>query len=337
MQRIRLGFTLVELLVVIAIIGVLVALLLPAVQAAREAARRSQCSNNMKQLTLAMLNYEDVFKTLPGGVGRWGCCWGTWQVRVLPYMELGAMGNMYLNSDGNDASMTPRARYSDAPNTTNVTTKRIKSLTCPSDVANAPILSITSHNYGVNFGNTSHYQESITSGGVTTQFQGAPFTGYPGGQATGDDGPTTAAEAAAFGRKYGQPVRMAEITDGLSNTLMVGEFVQGRKTDLRGFTWWGGAAGFVTFLSPNSSSPDVITGGNCCAAGGNCAIDLLNPPCTITSTQTRPRMMGSRSRHPSGVQVGFCDGHVSFATNNVNFTVWNGLGTSQGGEGSGDF
>src|SRR5206468_4286961 len=100
MHRVRHGFTLVELLVVIAIIGVLVALLLPAVQSAREASRRSQCSNNIKQLTLAMLNYEDVYKTLPGGVGRWGCCWGTWQVRILPYIEQGVMGNLYLNSDG---------------------------------------------------------------------------------------------------------------------------------------------------------------------------------------------------------------------------------------------
>ena len=103
-RRLNAGFTLVELLVVIAIIGVLVALLLPAVQTAREAARRSQCSNNLKQLSLAMLNYEDTFKTLPGGVGRWGCCWGTWQVRVLPYMEQGVLANLYQNSDGNDSS-----------------------------------------------------------------------------------------------------------------------------------------------------------------------------------------------------------------------------------------
>src|SRR2546423_719309 len=104
MRNPRSAFTLVELLVVIAIIGVLVALLLPAVQAAREASRRSSCSNNLKQLSLAMLNYEDTFKALPGGVGRWGCCWGTWQVRVLPFMEQGVLSNLYINSDGNDSS-----------------------------------------------------------------------------------------------------------------------------------------------------------------------------------------------------------------------------------------
>src|SRR5437762_14321962 len=89
-ERRRAAFTLVELLVVIAIIGVLVALLLPAVQAAREASRRSQCTNNLRQLAIAMMNYEDTFKALPGGVGRWGCCWGTWQMRVLPFLEQGA-------------------------------------------------------------------------------------------------------------------------------------------------------------------------------------------------------------------------------------------------------
>src|SRR2546421_11401093 len=95
----RCGFTLVELLVVIAIIGVLVALLLPAVQTAREASRRSSCQNNLKQLSLAMLNYESVNGVLPGGVGRFGCCWGTWQVRVLPYLEQGALAGLYMNSD----------------------------------------------------------------------------------------------------------------------------------------------------------------------------------------------------------------------------------------------
>src|SRR5436309_1660069 len=133
MRTLRSAFTLVELLVVIAIIGVLVALLLPAVQSAREASRRSTCSNNLKQISLAMMNYEGTYNALRGGVGRYGCCWGTWVVRVLPYLEQGALAGLYVNSDGNDASWTPRARYSDPPNTTNVTGKRLKSLTCPSD------------------------------------------------------------------------------------------------------------------------------------------------------------------------------------------------------------
>lgn len=81
----RSGFTLIELLVVIAIIAVLIALLLPAVQAAREAARRSQCINNLKQIGLGMHNYESANGSFPPG--EKGCCWGTWHVFILGYIE----------------------------------------------------------------------------------------------------------------------------------------------------------------------------------------------------------------------------------------------------------
>ena len=317
----REAFTLVELLVVIAIIGVLVALLLPAVQAARESARRTQCINNLKQLALAMLNYEDTYRTLPGGVGRWGCCWGTWQVRVLPYLEQKALFDLYVNLDGNDNT---GPRYGAGQNVQQVTSKRIKALTCPSDVPNAPIGTppITSHNYGVNYGNTSFFHLPLNG----IPFQGAPFNAY--NDSPGDDGPSSASQVPTFTRVYGRPVRLAEITDGLSNTLLAAEVVQGRGNALHGFSWWGGASGFVTFLSPNSSSPDVLVGGICNA-------DPRNPPCTTTGTNTRPRMAGARSRHPNGIQVAYCDGHCGFVPNNVSFVTWNALGTSQGGDQSG--
>ena len=321
MRTIRRGFTLVELLVVIAIIGVLVSLLLPAVQAAREAARRMQCQNNLKQAAIAMHNYHDTFNALPGGVGRWGCCWGTWQVRILPYMEQKNLAEIYRNSDGNDAT---GPRYGASPNN-QVTSIRIKSLTCPSDIANAPIGNpkITSHNYVVNYGNTSFFQTTLNG----IQFRGAPFNAYTG--STSDDGPSGAGAVPGFPRVYGVPVRLAEITDGTSNTLMMAEVIQGRTDDLRGFTWWGGASGFVTYMTPNSTEPDAITGGICRPTVPG------NPPCTTASTVTRPRMMGARSLHGGRlVQVSYCDGHVGSVSNHVNANLWQEAGTSQGGEAS---
>jgi len=326
MRHLHRAFTLVELLVVIAIIGVLVALLLPAVQAAREASRRSSCSNNLKQLGLAMLNYEGTYNTLPGGVGRFGCCWGTWQVRVLPYMEQGSLSGLYVNSDGNDAT---GPRYSAGTNPTKVTTKRIKALTCPSDFPNAPLLSITNHNYGVNYGNTSFFQVPLQSGGTTIQFLGAPFMAYTA-SSDGGDGPSTAGAASTFKDLYGRPVRLAEITDGTSNTVMAAELIQGQNNALHGFSWWGGGTGFVTFLSPNTTLPDVLVGGICNA-------DKRNPPCTTTGTTSFPRMAATRSRHPNGVQAVFCDGHISFVPNNISFATWNAIGSSQGNEGTNDF
>ena len=98
----RPAFTLIELLVVIAIIAVLIALLLPAVQAAREAARRIQCTNNLKQIGLAMHNYHDVNGCLPPGVK--GCCWGSWIVYILPYIEQQNMFNAW-NSTGDSRNL----------------------------------------------------------------------------------------------------------------------------------------------------------------------------------------------------------------------------------------
>lgn len=317
------GFTLVELLVVIAIIGILVGLLLPAVQAAREAARRMQCQNNMKQLGLAVLNYESAYKRFPGGVGRYGCCWGTWQVSVLPFMEQTNLYNLYINHGGADWG----PRYATDVNRPVVST-RIPTLTCPSDTPNAPIGStstlepITSHNYVVNYGNTSFFQTDLNG----IRFLEAPFRAYTG--STSADGPGGgAAGAMAFTAYYGKHMPMGSITDGTSNTLMASEVLQGRNRDLRGFTWWGGASGFVTYLAPNSTSPDVITGGIC--------ESLTQPlmPCVTATTATRPRMMGARSLHAgNGVNVVYCDGHVSMVTNNIDYNNWNALGTSAGGE-----
>jgi prepilin-type N-terminal cleavage/methylation domain-containing protein/prepilin-type processing-associated H-X9-DG protein len=325
----RQGFTLIELLVVIAIIAILIGLLLPAVQKTREAAARMQCTNNLKQIGLAMHNYNDANGVLPPGVGPYGCCWGTWQVYVLPYVEQDNMFRRYVNLGGNDKT---GPRYSGGANAPNVTRQRLKVLTCPSDTPNAPISSITSHNYAVNYGNTSFFQAALNG----VPFGGAPFSCYPSqwlnpspemlslyGQNHPDHD-----RWALFGPLAGKPqTPLATIQDGTSNTLMAAEVIQGQANDLRGFTWWGGASGFTAWSVPNANEPDVVMGGICNVPA------TYGIPCTTISSPLRPRMMAARSRHsPGGVNAAFCDGHVTWINNGISITAWRGMSTSRGGE-----
>ncbi|WP_425613642.1 DUF1559 domain-containing protein [Anatilimnocola sp. NA78] len=313
----RRAFTLVELLVVIAIIGVLVALLLPAVQAAREAARRTQCANNLKQIGLGMHNRHDTYNSLPPGQGPHGCCWGTWQVLVLPYVEQTAAYSLWQNWGGSDTVYgdgpaaqvgTAFPRYAAAPNTTNVSGRRFAAFTCPSDSNNAPIAPITNHNYAVNWGNTTYSQATYPS--TTVTFDQAPF-----GQAK-----STAVGQRMNGQKF------SDIPDGLSNTLMAAEVLQGKKSDLRGFTWWGDAAGFTAYEAPNSTVPDrIYTAGYCNNE------PKMNLPCDVSSTAA-PTRFSSRSRHPGGVQGVLCDGSVRFIPQNVDLATWRAMSTAAGGE-----
>src|SRR5262245_48981961 len=206
-SRAKLGFTLVELLVVIAIIGVLVALLLPAVQAARESARRAQCSNNLKQVGLAMTQYADNYKgSFPVAEYSWG--WGTWLVGLLPYIEQKALFDQYKGFGGLNASggIDTNLVYSASINLP-VTRVQVQAYTCPSDSITASPSSrsgITYHNYVANHGNTT-LQRLATFGttlsGQPNRFKGAPFI-YVG---SSNDNPKV--------------VRLEDVFDGLSNTL----------------------------------------------------------------------------------------------------------------------
>lgn len=294
MKLSRRGFTLIELLVVIAIIAVLIALLLPAIQQAREAARRTQCLNNMKQLGLALHNYVDIQGSLP--VGRYDCCWGTWQVAVLPYLDYEELYASY-NNDNKYGIPADFQRYGHPTNTT-VTTYRFRALTCPSDLTNAPISNMTSHNYAANYGNTSYSQQATLNDVV---FGGAPFTNrisYP----------------------------LDSIVDGLSKTILIGEVRQAQGTDLRGFTWWGDGAGFTSYLPPNSFQPDVVY------TTGYCNNIPSNPPCTGVPTTANPQMFASRSMHTGGVHALFGDGVATFVSDNIELDIWRALTTTKGGE-----
>jgi prepilin-type N-terminal cleavage/methylation domain-containing protein/prepilin-type processing-associated H-X9-DG protein len=327
----RSAFTLIELLVVIAIIAILIGLLLPAVQKVREAAARMQCQNNLKQISLGMHNYHDVRGGLPPGVGAYGCCWGTWAMAILPYVEQDNMWRLFVNFDGNDLT---GIRYGQGTNHTNVTSKRLKVFNCPTD-SDAPLFSgMTHHNYGVNYGNTNMYGTTVS--GVA--FGGAPFRGYPAGwltdtvmQSTYGWAQPDSDKQAKFPQhgKAGQPLGVIhQISDGSSNTLLVAELIKGQGgNDLRGFIWWGNASGFTAFNLPNSNAPDVMTGGACNVAA------TWNIPCTTINSQSFPKMSSARSLHTGGgVNVAYCDGHVGWISNAINLAVWRGLSTTQGGE-----
>ena len=284
---------------VIAIIAILIALLLPAVQQAREAARRTQCKNNLKQLGIAMHNYHDVHGGFP--VGQYSCCWGTWIVAIMPYIEQDQLFDRY---EENRKYGIPEdtARYNHATNL-DVTRVRLETLTCPSDTNNRPFGRITSHNYAVNFGNTAYNQRNLNG----VEFLGAPFriSGY---------------------RRAARNTRFSEIQDGTSNTLLVAEVLQGEGRDLRGFSWWGDASQFTTYLAPNSPLPDRIYTAYYCNNQPRRGL-----PCDVSSSSF-PTMFASRSRHPGAVQITLCDGSSRSVSENISLSIWRALSTTRGTE-----
>ena len=332
------AFTLIELLVVIAIIAILIGLLLPAVQKVREAAARSTCQNNLKQIALANMNYDSANGTFLPGVGKNGCCWGTWTIPILTYLEQDNVFRNYVNFGGLDYS---GIRYNGTVNAVGVTNLRLKMFQCPSDEPQVWVINstriLTKNNYALNAGNTTLFQKNLplgcTSGSAgCVSFGGAPFDFYSAVTDNSSDstvpyngGPPPSGPDKDQG-KFGKGQTIVSITDGTSNTLMAAEIIQGKTNDLRGLTWWGGSAGFTTFNGPNSGV-DFLNGGICPA------IDYLNlPRCTTDGTTSGSRMISSRSMHSGGVNTALCDGSVRFVANNIDLNAWRAAGSARGGE-----
>ena len=347
----RRGFTLIELLVVIAIIAVLIALLLPAVQAAREAARRAQCVNNLKQIGLAVMNYESSVGCLP-----WGECphnIGSNNVPsslllMLPYLEQSALYNavnLYHNGPGLWNAL-------DKSNSTVQVTK-VNAFLCPSDPSRVDM----SSRFGLNTGGTNYQSNagadaySFLTGTTGTGGQGIPNQ-Y--------SGPFTS---------YCPVVKIASITDGTSNTVSFSEVVTGVGAYSGGFDNQRPSSSFVR-LSSNASgatagnaNPQLdynncngsggITPTNVVAAGqgdfplgaawwwgrsGQTRYNHVMPPnsfhCDFNggNSDSDDDAVTATSRHSGGVNVAMVDGSVRFIKSTISLPTWWALSTMAGGE-----
>jgi prepilin-type N-terminal cleavage/methylation domain-containing protein/prepilin-type processing-associated H-X9-DG protein len=330
------GFTLIELLVVIAIIAVLIALLLPAVQAAREAARRAQCINNVKQLGLAILNYESANSMLP--LGRvWGPVPGipfpsffegaqntTWFTQMLPQFEQQPLSNAYNFATGVEGLPGADGMPVGIAINSTVYGTKLYAFQCPSDnerdftiiwPTNGFPIRGTRGNYVVSWGNTQWGQQNSAGGTPTINLPVVYLR-------------------SAFGHAS---TRLAQITDGMSSTIFTAETLQGQVNDVRGAVWTLGAV-FMSRFTPNATLDyygvaDPAAGGGDRLGAGFCLNDPAGMmPCTTVPFPFLDIYAASRSRHPGGVNTGFGDGSVHFIKNSINPVVWIGLNTIQGGE-----
>jgi prepilin-type N-terminal cleavage/methylation domain-containing protein len=331
----RQAFTLVELLVVIAIIGILVALLLPAVQAAREAARRAQCLNNLRQVGVAALNYENTRKALPPGSGYLRTdpkdFRGTWVTRLFPFFEEQAIADQY------DYDEYPDSPDSDADGKNNSVLAPkilIKTLICPTDpVASNPILENRRQGAGSHNPVTAQGLWYTGSMGPTIPdlCDWAPATSDPNyrivctgcGFGTVNINPDAPRPPCASGfpttnldscaglicrRHLGTKIKT--VTDGLSSTFLAGETLPG--------DWIWNCILCDNFPVSSTHIP-------------------LNTLESATTAVNYWRISGFKSMHPGGANFVMGDASVQFIQETIDYFVYNRLGSKAGGESVGSF
>jgi len=367
----RRGFTLIELLVVIAIIAVLIALLLPAVQSAREAARRSQCVNNLKQMGLAVHNYISSVETLPpSGSSNWSGGSSLYhetvtnpfamKVRILPYMEQQTVYNTI------NFSLDPEWGFDADWEPANYTAKatRIASFLCPSDMRkgnrnnrdarkgdgtlDGSVSSVT--NYMNNIGGNRMYNGGVPDG--PAYFCGSTPNNSIGGASNEAATRTT--------------ITLASIIDGTSNTALFSEYIKGDGSavadsrDGLGMVYTGGsrtansgviaAQGKIRANFLDAQTCEAATAKNwswkgerwmCQDPGRGGYYSHVQTPnrksCVYSdgnqiSNRTYEAIMTAGSAHPGGVNVLMLDGSVKFIKNSVAYATWYALGTHNGGE-----
>ncbi|MFO0901446.1 MAG: DUF1559 domain-containing protein [Pirellulales bacterium] len=309
-MRRRSAFTLVELLVVIAIIGILVALLLPAVQAAREAGRRAQCLNNLKQLGLALHNYHDTMQALPIG-GQYTVNNKNWRAALWPFMEQQALADQTFVVSSFLAPFSGQQ--------TILQGLKVPGWNCPSSPCDVFGRTGTEQTWS---GGTPQLADYVGIAGAYPDPAGRSSTSnYDGGvySASGVLPPAVS-------------VRLADILDGTSNTIMVGEnsnFTRmssgGNRLDLRS-NYYGAWGGFTYPTNPWTGSPDTWGTGTITI---RYAPNIMGTP--AGAVHTWEANLPLRSAHPGTVNVLLADASARSLPNTIDFTVLSYLATRDDG------